>query len=66
MSNFRFYSSSLLFIYDGKQDPDSQPEVRLKMIDFAHVHPIQDNRKDEGYIFGLKNLIEQLEKVKAL
>jgi len=64
-SSLRFYSSSLLFIYDGHPDSNnSQP--RLKMIDFAHVHPITDNGKDDGYLFGLKNLVEQLNKVKQL
>lgn len=28
------------------------------MIDFAHVFPIEDGGKDDGYIFGLKHMIE--------
>ena len=54
----RFYSSSLLFIYDGG---DHAQEVRLKMIDFAHVHPIQDGGLDEKYLIGLNNLIQKFE-----
>ena len=52
---FRFYSSSLLFVYDGKN-----PEYhgRLKLIDFAHAHPIRDNGLDESYLYGLERLIQ--------
>jgi len=60
----RFYSSSLLFLYDGVKK-SGEPKVDIRMIDFAHVHPITDGGRDEGYIFGVKNLIEHLEKMKA-
>jgi len=60
-TQLRFYSSSLLFIYDGEESDD--PKIELKMIDFAHVHPIQDGGKDDGYIFGIQNLIDHLEKL---
>jgi len=56
----RIYSSSLLFIYDG--DP-SNNDIELKMIDFAHVHEVKDNGKDEGYILGMKNLLESLAQI---
>jgi len=59
----RFYSSSVLFLYDGKKT-DATPKVDIRMIDFAHVHPVTDDGRDEGYIFGLKNLIERIEKIK--
>jgi len=53
----RFYSSSLLFIYDGIA---SNSKVDVRMIDFAHVHDIKDGGRDEGYITGLTNLIKYL------
>jgi len=53
----RFYSSSLLLIYDGKSKKGEAAKVCLKIIDFAHVHPIKDGGRDEGYVVGLKNLI---------
>jgi len=57
--NLRFYSSSLLFIYEGL---DSEPvKVDVRMIDFAHVHEIHDGGRDDGYILGLKNLIKSFE-----
>jgi len=54
----RVYSSSVLFIYDGEIQEEER--VELKLIDFAHVHKIQDEGKDEGYIFGIKNLAQYL------
>uniref|UniRef100_A0A8B9SQP6 Kinase n=1 Tax=Anas platyrhynchos TaxID=8839 RepID=A0A8B9SQP6_ANAPL len=35
--------------------------VEVRMIDFAHVFP--SNAKDEGYIYGLKNLITVLQNI---
>jgi len=55
---FRFYSSSLLFVYDG--EVNSQPNLVIKMIDSAHVFPIRDGGKDDGYILGMKNLLQFL------
>eukprot|EP00027_Filamoeba_sp_ATCC50430_P004612 CAMPEP_0168556132 /NCGR_PEP_ID=MMETSP0413-20121227/8713_1 /TAXON_ID=136452 /ORGANISM="Filamoeba nolandi, Strain NC-AS-23-1" /LENGTH=470 /DNA_ID=CAMNT_0008587045 /DNA_START=8 /DNA_END=1416 /DNA_ORIENTATION=- len=75
-SNYRFYSSSLLFVYDGKPEPATDvvskvtlgahidlpvlhQQYMLKMIDFAHVFPIpQQQGKDDGYIFGINNLVK--------
>jgi len=55
----RFYSSSLLFLYEGDEANDTRdtPMIDLRMIDFAHVHMIRDGGFDEGYLFGLNNLI---------
>jgi inositol-hexakisphosphate kinase len=55
-NKFRFYSSSLLFVYDGK---NQTPHGRIKMIDFAHVFDIQEpDGLDDGYLVGLVKLIE--------
>jgi hypothetical protein len=63
---YRFFSSSLLFIYDGVKPTDGKElKVNIKLIDFAHVHPIKDGGSDEGYLFGLKNLMEHLQKIKG-
>jgi len=56
---YRFYSSSILFIYDGGLN---ELKADLRMIDFAHVHEIKDNGTDIGYVFGLKKLIDILKK----
>jgi len=58
-SKLRFYGTSLLLLYDVSQKIDPV----LKVIDFAHVDPILDGGKDDGYIFGLKNLIKVFEEV---
>lgn len=57
---FRFYTSSLLFVYEG--DPQAAkgrpPHVALKMIDFAHAIPKADKEGegDDGVLMGLRNL----------
>jgi len=57
-AQFRMYSSSLLFIYEG-DDVDSIT-CDLRMIDFSHIYPICDGGRDDGYIKGLKNLMSYL------
>jgi len=59
--HLRFYSSSLLFIYEGSSTEPVKVDVR--MIDFAHVHEIHDGGKDDGYITGLTNLIKAFEQL---
>jgi len=56
----RLYSSSILFVYDGEGSDD---KVAIKLIDFAHVFKITDNGKDDGYIFGVNNVIQYLEAI---
>jgi hypothetical protein len=72
-TSFRFYSSSLLFVYDGMRksfrlaiiwfstyqlgDDKSPFRADVRMIDFAHVHEIVDGGIDEGYLKGLTNLL---------
>lgn len=59
---FRFYSSSILIIYDAAAR--GVPNVRIAMVDFAHAHPIpEESQRDESYTFGLKNLIALLERL---
>jgi len=58
-TDHRFYSSSLLFLCDGiVEKKNEEPQVDIRMIDFAHVFPIKDGGKDESYISGLTNLIK--------
>lgn len=78
---YRFYSSSLLLVYDysgikavvdcGLHDWDECIDVR--MIDFAHTTwaGANDSRvaeysgPDEGYLFGLRNMIRLLQEIKT-
>merc|ERR1719334_1132013 len=59
-TRYHIYASSLLFVYDSAflEKDDKQGFVnsaRLKLIDFAHVFPGED-QLDQNFIFGLKNL----------
>jgi len=54
----QFFSSSLLFVFDGA----NPTELRVKMIDFAHVLPLHggEEERDENYLFGLRELLSRL------
>jgi len=56
---FRFYGSSILFLYDGSNL--DKPVIRVKMVDFAHTVRIRDGGKDDSYKFGMVTLIDLLE-----
>uniref|UniRef100_A0A7S1DYY4 Kinase n=2 Tax=Hemiselmis andersenii TaxID=464988 RepID=A0A7S1DYY4_HEMAN len=74
---YRFYASSILFIYEGSEEPEEEVEVgdnwleqcdleckaNVKMIDFAHVFPIGEGHgsRDNSYRCGLDNLLRVLE-----
>jgi hypothetical protein len=59
---FRFYSTSLLFVYEG--DPSEPQHIDLRMVDFAHTFTLEDNTvNDDGYLFGLRNLIDIVEQI---
>jgi len=68
LSSTRFYSSSLLVIYEGSgEEEDDIEEPRLRLIDFANVsHPCLDlgeggvklhEGPDSGLLLGLDNLV---------
>ena len=52
---FRFYSTSLLLVYDGASQ---EPLVYVKMIDFAHTFAAEGKPIDDGYLLGLNNLLD--------
>ncbi|XP_037068736.1 inositol hexakisphosphate kinase 1-like [Pollicipes pollicipes] len=73
--SFRFFTSSLLVIYDGQEPRHDVPEssarvdVDVRMIDFAHAthkdfdDPVQHSGPDQGFIFGVESLISVLKTV---
>jgi len=68
LKGFRYYSSSLLFLYDGASTSKNsvEPKVNVTMIDFAHTYfdeskALENADSDDGYVFGLKNLKKLLE-----
>jgi len=58
---YRFYGSSLLFVYDGAAV--ESPVVNLRMVDFAHVAEITDKGKDDSYKFGVYTIIDLFQKI---
>jgi inositol-hexakisphosphate kinase len=63
---FRMYSTSLLLLYEGAEPESDEADVRcdVRMIDFAHVYPhIEGTESDDGYMWGLENLINLLEQI---
>jgi len=56
----RMFSSSVLFTFDGAKDGG---QLGIRLIDFAHVFPITDGGKDDGYIFGIQKMIEIFEEM---
>lgn len=57
----RLYSSSILIAYDGDMGGMSKTP-RVRMIDFAHVFPIEEGGGiDEAYLVGIRNLIRILQ-----
>ena len=60
---FRVYASSILVVYDGDADLDCA-ELRLKLIDFAHLYidirectDKVDDSLNDGVIYGCKSLL---------
>ncbi|XP_063933685.1 inositol polyphosphate multikinase-like [Zophobas morio] len=58
---YRFYSSSILIIYEGDACSESAEKVEVRLIDFSHVCAIQEKDGiDEGYLYGLNKLLSIL------
>jgi len=75
---FLFYSSSVLFIYEGgeaNKDWDessfNRDSAKLRLIDFAHVRRMNvdsnnnqnSTRKDKGYLAGIYKLLDITENI---
>ena len=54
----KVYSSSILIAYDA--DPEGAILPRVRMIDFAHVIPLNGKAHDEEYIVGIRNFVKYL------
>jgi len=63
VSNFRFYGSSLLIVYDGHENADFMRAVDLRMIDFANTVKIAEENEhcepDAGYLLGTSSFSEK-------
>lgn len=58
---FVFIASSILIVYEGKEDEPVQVDVRL--VDFAHVFPSSTCEADENFLFGLRHCIKYLQRL---
>lgn len=54
----RFYSSSLLMVYEGDVSVNNRDLTNLKMIDFGHVR--RESGGDHGYLHGVQTLMDML------
>lgn len=60
---WRCFSSSLLIVYesDNGREEFTKDDIGVWAIDFAHAYEItEEGGMDDGYIFGLRNLISYL------
>lgn len=57
---FKFYSSSLLLVYEGAPREEVPCHAEVRMIDFAHTQWVkgEDDKIDDGYLLGIDSLIE--------
>ena len=58
-TEFQFFGSSLLLVYEGNETTGDVPRFDVRMIDFAHVEEAAHKaplKLDEGYIRGLDTL----------
>lgn len=63
--HFKFYSSSLLLVYEGAPLDIAPRAVDVRMIDFAHTQR-SGGEPDKGYLFGVQNLIKIMSNVLQL
>eukprot|EP00055_Hartaetosiga_balthica_P006799 m.22210 g.22210 ORF g.22210 m.22210 type:complete len:372 (-) comp5434_c0_seq1:165-1280(-) len=72
LHRFRFYSSSLLLMFDASPSDPEHVHADLRMIDFANTFCYVDggdalpgdldiSKPDEGYLFGLDSLVTLLQ-----
>lgn len=63
-TEFRFYSSSILILYEGDAKSSSETNVSIRMVDFAHAFSMKKEEftleRDENYLEGLKSFKARL------
>ncbi|KAK9822308.1 hypothetical protein WJX74_006000 [Apatococcus lobatus] len=57
---FVFYSSSILIIYEGDAQKQSETNVVIRLVDFAHTFPVNGER-DSNFLNGLASFMSVLE-----
>ncbi|KAH9255586.1 hypothetical protein BASA81_006416 [Batrachochytrium salamandrivorans] len=69
--SWRFWGSSILFVCDGSAQPKQPASLGVALIDFGSADMNEKNEvlgagPDQGFLFGVKNLIVGFEKALAL
>ncbi len=63
-THFKFYSSSLLVVYEGASRDLAPCNADVRMIDFAHTQWVDGGTEpDNGYILGIDTLISILKQI---
>ena len=57
---FVFYSSSILIIYEGDAQKQSETNVAIRLVDFAHTFPVS-GKIDSNFYDGLASFMAVLE-----
>lgn len=57
------YDSFLDNLVGDRQQKDSKEWAFIKMIDFAHVFPAENESIDTNYLFGIESLIKIFEQL---
>lgn len=55
--NYTYFLDNLI----GGYNDNNKEWAFVKMIDFAHVFPADDDSIDKNYLFGIENLVKILE-----
>jgi hypothetical protein len=59
---YHFYSSSILFVYEGDENSEATLDVaKLRMIDFAHV--LRCDTRDNSYLDGLYGVLRIIDEI---
>ena len=62
---FVFYSSSILIIYEGDAQQQSEANVSIRLVDFAHTFPVE-GKHDTNFSTGLAAFMSALEDAVAV
>jgi hypothetical protein len=71
-ASYKLFTTSLLIIYEGDSNKSPDHLIDVRWVNFAHAHEMEWDHEsehselnlDENTLFGLKNLIQFLERLK--
>ncbi|KAL6766388.1 hypothetical protein ACKKBG_A35830 [Auxenochlorella protothecoides x Auxenochlorella symbiontica] len=63
--SFRFYSSSILLLYEGDAQDAEGAAVRVRLVDFAHSFRTNSSARDDNFLLGLTSLMQRMRRVQG-